>query len=88
MRKYQLPALISICYAGIGHPLILYLEELGLAGQDPREGECPDYNIANAKIIIKVLMDSGYLKVLNTNSEIIQTREVGECPNFNISNVK
>lgn len=83
---------LKICYAGYGHPLVLYLEEQGVVTDcqvKTREAEeCLDFNFANAKIISKVIMNSDYLKEvfseLDTSSEYIQFCVSPGTPNFQI----
>jgi len=83
---------LKICYAGYGHPLILYLEEHGVVTDcqvKTREAEeCLDFNFANAKIISKVIMNSDYLKEvfseLDTSSEYIQFCISPTSPHFQI----
>jgi len=83
---------LKICYAGYGHPLVLYLEEQGVVTDcqvKTREAEeCLDFNFANAKIISKVIMNSDYLKEvfseLDTSSEHIQFLVSPSTPNFQI----
>jgi len=84
---------LKICYAGYGHPFVLYLEEQGVVTDcqvKTREAEeCLDFNFANAQIISKVIMNSDYLKdvfsELDTSSEYIEFSISQECPsNFRI----
>jgi len=83
---------LKICYAGYGHPLVLYLEEQGVITDcqvKTREAEeCLDFNFANAKIISKVIMNSDYLKEvfseLDTSSEYIQFSVAPTAPHFQI----
>jgi len=83
---------LKLCYAGYGHPLVLYLEEQGIVTDcqiKTREAEeCLDFNFANAKIVSKVIMNSEYLKEvfseLDTSSELIQFCVSSHEPNFQI----
>jgi len=83
---------LKICYAGYGHPFVLYLEEQGVVTdcqvKTKEAEECLDFNFANAKITSKVIMNSDYLKEvfseLDTSSEYIQFCISQASPNFQI----